>query len=97
LLLRTDEPSKEARRKRIAEKYEVILLCGDNLADFSDAFEQNTVSERNREVERLCAEFGRRFIVLPNPMYGDWERVVVGKDDAPATRAKKRKAGLISY
>jgi len=97
LLLRTDEPSKEARRKRIAEKYEVILLCGDNLADFSDAFEKNTVSERNSEVERLRAEFGRRFIIFPNPMYGDWERVVVGKDDAPAARAKKRKAGLTSY
>jgi 5'-nucleotidase (lipoprotein e(P4) family) len=97
LLLRTDEPSKEARRKRIAEKYEVMLLCGDNLADFSDVFEQSTVGERNREVERLRAEFGRRFIILPNPMYGDWERVVLGKDDAPAERAKQRKAGLTSY
>jgi predicted secreted acid phosphatase len=74
-----------------------MLLCGDNLADFSDVFEQSTVGERNREVERLRAEFGRRFIILPNPMYGDWERVVVGKDDAPAERAKQRKAGLTSY
>lgn len=28
---------------------------------------------RIAEVERLAAEFGRRFIVLPNPLYGDFE------------------------
>jgi 5'-nucleotidase (lipoprotein e(P4) family) len=48
------------------------MLVGDNLGDFSDVFYKKTSDERNAAVERLHAEFGRRFIMLPNVMYGDW-------------------------
>jgi predicted secreted acid phosphatase len=29
-------------------------------------------------VEQNKKEFGNRFIVLPNPMYGDWEKNIYG-------------------
>lgn len=99
LLLRTDYPSKEPRRQKVAQNYEVILLCGDNLADFSETFERKSIDERNREVERLKERFGKRFIVLPNPMYGDWEEASLGRIDSQDTesRARKRKAQLTSF
>lgn len=73
LLIRTEESSKEARRQYIARTHHIVLLLGDNLADFSHVFDKKSVQQRNDEVDRLKTEFGKRFIVLPNPIYGDWE------------------------
>ncbi len=76
LLLRQDTSSKKERRAKISETHEIILLAGDNLADFSHIFEKKSVADRARLVEELKEEFGSRFIVLPNPVYGDWEGAV---------------------
>jgi predicted secreted acid phosphatase len=32
-------------------------------------------------VLKNCIEFGRKFIVLPNPMYGAWEKPVYNYRD----------------
>jgi 5'-nucleotidase (lipoprotein e(P4) family) len=58
----------------VLKTYNVILLCGDNLADF-DALYDNKPSEVNRtaSTQILMQQFGSRYIVLPNPEYGDWE------------------------
>lgn len=66
--------SKEARRKAVAQTHNIILLCGDNLADF-DALYDNKPSEEGRtaSTQKLEANFGSKYIVLPNPSYGDWE------------------------
>lgn len=98
LLMRTDTPSKAARRKLVAEKFDIALLCGDNLNDFSEAFERKLEFERNDEVERLKSEFGKRFIILPNPMYGDWEYAILGYDTLPdSTRARRRLEAVLAY
>jgi 5'-nucleotidase (lipoprotein e(P4) family) len=77
LVREPDTSSKEPRRKRIAEKYRVVLLIGDNLNDFAEVFEQKkTVAERIAATEQSKALFGTRFIMLPNSMYGDWENAV---------------------
>jgi 5'-nucleotidase (lipoprotein e(P4) family) len=73
LLLRTAEGSKTKRRAAVSATHEIILLMGDNLNDFSDVFEGKDPAGRIAEVEKLAKEFGRRFIVLPNPLYGDFE------------------------
>ncbi|RMG63645.1 MAG: 5'-nucleotidase, lipoprotein e(P4) family [Calditrichaeota bacterium] len=73
IYLRTDESSKENRRLAIQKTHEIALLIGDNLADFAAVFEGQSTQLRNQTVDRLKKEFGTRFIVLPNPMYGDWE------------------------
>lgn len=72
LVLSSGSSDKEPRRSAIEKKYEIAMLVGDNLGDFSDVFYKKTSDERNAAVERLHAEFGRRFIMLPNVMYGDW-------------------------
>ena len=79
LRIRTDpnSDSKEARRQAISSKYHVVLLMGDDLNDFAEVFEKSkTVDSRIEVAERNKSSFGTRFIVLPNPMYGDWENAI---------------------
>lgn len=74
LILRSKESSKEARRQNVAKDYDIVLLLGDSLTDFSTLFDNHKFEkERAAAVETLKAEFGKRFIVLPNVGYGDWE------------------------
>ncbi|MDQ6901765.1 MAG: 5'-nucleotidase, lipoprotein e(P4) family [Bacteroidota bacterium] len=65
--------SKEVRRQFISSTHDVIMLMGDNLGDFSSLFDKKNKQERAENVNSVAAEFGDRFIVLPNPVYGDWE------------------------
>ena len=76
LFLRSTTSSKETRRQLIISNYEILMLIGDNLADFSMLFDKKSETERNMNVTQLRNEFGSRFIVLPNPNYGDWENAV---------------------
>jgi 5'-nucleotidase (lipoprotein e(P4) family) len=73
LLLRENTSGKESRRQQVAQTHEIGLLFGDNLSDFSAVFDRQPYDERNKIVQANAAEFGDRFIVLPNAMYGDWE------------------------
>ena len=65
--------SKEERRQKIAASHTIVMLMGDNLGDFSSLFDKKSSDERNQNVNEVAAEFGNRFIILPNPVYGDWE------------------------
>ncbi len=76
VLLKADKSTKEPRRQEIAKKHEIVLLVGDNLTDFHQAFDDKKAAERNAVTDAMKAEFGTRFIVLPNPLYGDWERAL---------------------
>ena len=79
LLIRTDPNSstKEPRRLAVGKKYRVVLLMGDDLNDFAEVFEKSkTVASRLEAAERNKDQFGSRFILLPNPMYGHWEDVI---------------------
>jgi len=68
--------SKESRRKSVAAHYRIALLIGDNLNDFNDDFAGKSIVDRAAQVDHERAEFGSYFIVVPNPMYGDWENAV---------------------
>jgi 5'-nucleotidase (lipoprotein e(P4) family) len=81
LLIRTDPDtsSKEQRRLAVGRKYRIVLLMGDDLNDFAEVFEKSTtVASRIEAAERNKDQFGVRFILLPNPMYGHWEDVING-------------------
>lgn len=73
LIVRKNVSSKEQRRQNIATTHEIILLLGDNLADFSSLFDRKTEVERRNNVDLSASDFGKKFIVLPNTVYGDWE------------------------
>lgn len=76
LLLRIKENEKESRRKAVAGKYEIILLIGDNLNDFSDIYETAKGGDRKNRTRDQHKIFGEKFIILPNAIYGDWEQAL---------------------
>lgn len=74
IFLKNGPSSKEARRQQVAAKCDIVLLCGDNLPDFDKAYDdKRPEAERTAATERLRNEFGSRYIVIPNPSYGDFE------------------------
>ena len=78
LLLKSTTSDKEARRLEVLKNYNVIIYMGDNLADFSKMFNKKPQNERNELVDQNSSEFGKRFIMLPNSGYGDWESALNG-------------------
>ena len=53
----------------------LVMLFGDNLVDFAE-FSTKSEADRDKMFEQLKAEFGDKFIIFPNPMYGSWESAV---------------------
>lgn len=78
LMLKSTTSDKEARRLEVLKNYDVIIYMGDNLADFSKIFNKKPQTERNELVDQNSNEFGKRFIMLPNSGYGDWESALKG-------------------
>ncbi|WP_316830819.1 5'-nucleotidase, lipoprotein e(P4) family [Pedobacter aquatilis] len=97
LLVSQGTSNKEPRRQKIAERYNILMLCGDNLSDFSNVFyreQKNTIEQVNQHQQL----FGTQFIVLPNPMYGDWEKPLYkGENLSDKEKAKQRLEQLKSY
>ncbi len=48
---------------------DVVAFVGDNIQDFPGLSQA-----LRKETDEAFAPFGARFFVLPNPMYGSWER-----------------------
>jgi 5'-nucleotidase (lipoprotein e(P4) family) len=76
LILRDDNaPSgKDERRWKIAERYCIVAMGGDQLGDFSDLFnakDLSTPARRNMTGNTLIAPlWGHGWFILPNPVYG---------------------------
>ncbi|MCY1532892.1 Lipoprotein E [compost metagenome] len=97
LLLKSNTSDKEPRRQKLLEKYNILLLCGDNLSDFSNVFYREG-KDTKQQVDAARSLFGTKFIVLPNPMYGDWEKpLYTGEKLNEAEKAKQRLERLKSY
>ena len=94
--LRTGPSSKEERRQAIMKDYEVVMIFGDNLKDHSDLFKGGTPEERKAAVDANADKFGITWIVLPNPMYGEWEGAMYGFNwgASQAEKSEMRKAAL---
>ncbi|TWR27352.1 5'-nucleotidase, lipoprotein e(P4) family [Mucilaginibacter pallidiroseus] len=74
LQLRQTTSSKESRRLQVLKTHNIVLLCGDNLPDFDMLYENKPAEgKRNDVTVQLREQFGKKFIVLPNPAYGDFE------------------------
>jgi acid phosphatase len=80
---------KSARRETVAAKYNVLMCFGDSLRDFSESFAaqklprdataeevRKGIERRASLVEEAACHWGVDWFVLPNPVYGDWERLI---------------------
>lgn len=72
VLLKRDTSDKTARRVEIEKTHDIVMLIGDNLRDFTEDFASREDDGGSGKVESHIPEWGRRFIVLPNSMYGEW-------------------------
>ncbi|WP_165231056.1 5'-nucleotidase, lipoprotein e(P4) family [Aquisphaera insulae] len=100
LRLRADgEPNpddKTSRRKWIADRFDILVIVGDNLRDFDETFAFSSpitpkdspqkatglIRERKDKVDARRNFFGSLYIMLPNPTYGEWMRpMVFGEHD----------------
>jgi 5'-nucleotidase (lipoprotein e(P4) family) len=107
LKLRTTTSDKTARRDEIAQDgFTVLLNIGDNLRDYDETLKspsltaESTVKDRNKAIEqrkRLVdlarSKWGRTWIVLPNPVYGEWMKPM-GPGLAGLSHLKHTKATL---
>jgi acid phosphatase len=86
MYLREMTTDKTQRRQQAEQRFRVLMYFGDGLRDFSEGFKvvpgQTTIATRARQVDAAAARWGNDWFVLPNPSYGEWERLL---GDRPAT------------
>jgi acid phosphatase len=96
ILTRGLDSDKGLRRSTIAQAYRILLLIGDDARDFASEFVGTSLPERNELPSEYLSYWGHKWIILPNPLYGDWEKVLFGEEgyslDRPARLEKKYKA-----
>lgn len=78
----------KVERMNIVKKHSnIVMLFGDNICDFGD-FSKTSMADRQKKLDELKAEFGDRFIIFPNPMYGSFERTIYKEKNAKTTEEK---------
>ncbi len=70
---------KSCRRQLISRKYRVLMQFGDQLGDFVTVI-ANSDAGRAKAVAPYMQWIGRRWFVLPNPTYGDWQPALFGNN-----------------
>jgi 5'-nucleotidase (lipoprotein e(P4) family) len=85
-----ESSDKTPARKKIAADFEIVLLIGDNLNDYKRDYYVKDVDERLKLMERDRADWGTKFIVLPNPTDGNWVRAIFGESEPAPTDDNRR-------
>jgi 5'-nucleotidase (lipoprotein e(P4) family) len=95
-MFQANTSSKETRRLNVMSRFKVVMLCGDNLNDFTYLFEKKDIATRKTETDNARDEWGSKFIVLPNSTYGEWENALYDYSHklTPTEKDAKRK-GLL--
>ena len=94
LLVRGERPEwqpsdKGPRRDYVASRYRVLLTLGDDLNDFVNAHDK-TREERDALVRSNADKWGSTWLILPNPMYGSWERALTRGSTTPCEELQKK-------
>lgn len=102
MIFKDDSSNKMGRFNKVMEDYDVVVFMGDNTGDLPINSYHKSQDERNALVDAHKDEFGKRFIVFPNPSYGDWEPALK-KDEGsywkltPAQKSEARKKALRTW
>jgi 5'-nucleotidase (lipoprotein e(P4) family) len=96
LLFEGDRPGwslgKSSRREFIASTHRVLMLFGDDLNDFAAAAGK-PLAERDAIVNQHQDDWGTKWFILPNPVYGSWERATMA--GAPGNTDCEKKSGML--
>ena len=82
--------NKEDVQKAIMENYNVVVMLGDNLNDFSRDFYLTDIEQRKSIVIEKRNDFGSKFVIFPNPTDGHWIRAIFGESEPPATSENRQ-------
>lgn len=80
------DANKISRRAAVAEDHRIVLLIGDNLSDMFTGMDVRNTKRRNEIAAEKTALLGSRLIVMPNPVYGGWQRALPKGKDALRTQ-----------
>lgn len=72
---------KTTRREHVAATYRVLLLLGDDYGDFAE-LGRHEPALRQELAKVHMKRWGREWLCLPNPNYGNWERCLTGYDNS---------------
>lgn len=82
VLCKNEEPGwgsdKTSRRAFLAKKYRILLLLGDDYNDFTSLGSVRP-EERIRKAQTQSDYWGRKWVLISNPLYGSWERALYGR------------------
>ncbi len=75
---------KTSRRALLAKSYRIVMLLGDDLKDILPGETVNALRRNGDHAayKEYLARFGQRWFILPNPVYGSWERALPAAVDA---------------
>lgn len=82
-----ESSDKSGRRAEVSRRYRVLVMVGDDLGDFIAA--NARIEERDELLRTHSSKWGRQWFVLPNPVYGSWERALLREVPKDATREQK--------
>lgn len=80
---------KGPRRAFVASTHRLLLVMGDDLNDFANARDKS-VAERYDIVAGKESWWGTKWFMVPNPMYGSWERAIHGGQGTPCEQMQKK-------
>lgn len=67
---------KLSRRAAVAKDYRIVLLIGDSMSDLCEGMDVTNAKRRNQIAAEKIDLLGSRWIMLPNPSYGSWQRAL---------------------
>ena len=91
---------KISRRAMIAKDHRIVLLIGDSMSDLCSGMAVSNTKRRNEIATEKTGMLGSRWIMLPNPVYGSWQRALPKAEKAlkaklekPTTDFSEKKSG----
>ena len=100
VFLKESDSDKTVRRDQVKVNYDVLLYIGDNLRDFDEMFKDRSNNGGREVVRNSKNEMLDRHLLLPNPMYGQWERIFKypeGTTEAEKAASKIQQTHLNDY
>ena len=91
---------KQARFNEIEKKYDVVMFVGDQLTDMGQPYMNKSSQQEKEQVTKDKANWGSKFIAIPDPTYGNYENAMFdhsGKKLTEAEMVQVAKEGVQSF
>ena len=93
MLTRNDDEGrgddKVSRRAMVAKEHRIVLLIGDSMSDLCSGMDVPNTKRRNEIANQKTDLLGSRWIMMPNPVYGSWQRALPSGEKALRTKLGK--------